>query len=983
MNRQTFADWRLELVALGLVAVLLILLTSCGAVPPPGPAALPPVAPVDIRGEGVAWTVPGLAQPPARASDDELYPGNQILTGSCIGYLNDYWPTAGTGNIQVSRYVNCLNQYTAQVKLPDGSTPLQAAALEVPQGFLDPNGAGTEALPYNKPYLPAWMDNDSYRQKFYVASEDHWYWGLIWNGPFRDRMVEFIQTVGAALNGDPQIGVVRVYVGFQGESQPNRACETYWPNDPPNSNVGCPDNITAVFTAHEALPGASCAHYIAFIDALGEAAYTAFPAHPVVVMMGVAPCANKSGWRLRRDLYTAWHDEGKQIGLSVNALAPDWSGADSSAGNVSDGWYIYDSGPTLQAWNMPVLFEYGFNPGHGGSCIGNAECRQYMYWAAMEAVTYGGRWALHHSTWNGYYNAWLWELNDWLFNSERRVSIWFSGPECAIWNWSVDAGTGCTGQDRAKYLQWLNTANMAHACNAKVKARADQSVVDAWAAGAIWVIAPCDELLPTPAAPQTAQDEVMDRQAMRLPAYSSHTAAVLPDWQYYGTEQEVRVTVTYFDLGTDSFDIRIPSGSSSVHIETINKFNFQHWFRHTYTQTAYIINSLNTPDGWGFISVLPNVGDDILHEVFVEVIEPGGGPIITPTPTPTPTPIATPTPIGSRDQPVRQINGTPTLDGLIGEWSNSDLPHTLLYNVNADYADSRRVRELDASVTGLWATWDASYLYLAFRVNDQSQTTDDYLALGFTTTADGSGPVFDIRFLVNAGPAPTYAEDRFTGTNLPVGMQSWHYYNPGYYYSAEARIPLASIGGPVAGSRYRFSYALADSDVEGTAELARWTTAGKNFAEDAFDPGWGTLVFDAQVEPWTRAVPMISEVFYNQGSPCVDYNLRGGCTPGDQFVEIAFPGGWVTAGYALTAGSCSYTFADDSVTLGRKVVWGDMLREPTGVACTGLAAGEYVQLIDIDGYILQAILIGATGVGQSWTAQPGAGWAEATPSPGY
>jgi len=71
------------------------------------------------------------------------------------------------------------------------------------------------------------------------------------------------------------------------------------------------------------------------------------------------------------------------------------------------------------------------------------------------------------------------------------------------------------------------------------------------------------------------------------------------------------------------------------------------------------------------------------------------------------------------------------------------------------------------------------------------------------------------------------------------------------------------------------------------------------------------------------------------------------------------------------------------VTLGRKVVWGDMLREPTGAACAGLAAGETVQLADSDGGIRLSLLIGATDVGQSWTAQAGGGWTGATPSPGY
>ena len=112
------------------------------------------------------------------------------------------------------------------VKLPDGRQIAQPVALTLPSSFMDYGGAGTESNPYTVLHLPAWMRNDSFTFDFSVNG--HKYQGIRYTNPntandFLERMKFFVTEAGKRYNANPAVSLVRVYIGFQGESQPNRS----------------------------------------------------------------------------------------------------------------------------------------------------------------------------------------------------------------------------------------------------------------------------------------------------------------------------------------------------------------------------------------------------------------------------------------------------------------------------------------------------------------------------------------------------------------------------------------------------------------------------------------------------------------------------------------------------------------------------------------------------------------------------------------
>ena len=112
------------------------------------------------------------------------------------------------------------------VKLPDGRQVAQPVALTLPSSFMDYGGAGTESNPYTVLHLPAWMRNDRYTFDFSVNG--HTYQGIRYtNANTADDFLAADEVLRdrsrQALQRNPAVSLVRVYIGFQGENQPNRS----------------------------------------------------------------------------------------------------------------------------------------------------------------------------------------------------------------------------------------------------------------------------------------------------------------------------------------------------------------------------------------------------------------------------------------------------------------------------------------------------------------------------------------------------------------------------------------------------------------------------------------------------------------------------------------------------------------------------------------------------------------------------------------
>jgi len=179
---------------------------------------------------------------------------------------------------------------------------------------------------------------------------------------------------------------------------------------------------------------------------------------------------------------------------------------------------------------------------------------------------------------------------------------------------------------------------------------------------------------------------------------------------------------------------------------------------------------------------------------------------------------------------------------------------------------------------------------------------------------------------------------------------------------------------------FRLSYGAHDADGEAVEDqLVRWTARGSSYNPALFDAGWGRLVFIAEEAAWRR-VPALAEVFTTQGEPCRDFNGRHGCGDDDDYAELYFPYGMVTAGWHLVQGSCTFTFAPTAVVLQRVLVWEDQMRA-NGGRCGGLQNGQALQLRDVDGTEVAAVVVqGAAG--QSYQADAYGVWSLGAPTPG-
>jgi len=611
-----------------------------------------------------------------------------MLGFDCLTYLAS-GDTGVTGTWEKSGSINwgpfdrCLRMAAERtITLPDGSSAPQPVILTVPSSFTDAgtrwyrtggHGApGTIDNPLVRLYLPAWMQNDTYRFTFRMADAEqsgYYYQSLRYDGLFKQKMIEFVRQAGARYNTNPQVAAVRVFLGFQGESQPVVPCTPSWDLTAPAGGEGLScsgDTQAAILQAHQAT--VTCNQYLAFITELSEAAYEAFPNKPVVAMVGPSPCSTVSSNSYRKSLYTNdWSD--KAIGISMNNLAPDRPDVDERPGNVNTAYTKWRVGQTLTVMKYPMLYEYY-------SAYGLT--LHDMYWTTLSGAGNGGNFILHHSAWNNSYSAFMWEVMDYWLGSDRRAWLVFRDREYPTYDWTTGYGSSGSIGDWGKYLTLINPDDAPQACSPRLQATAQAA--NALVSGRLRVTPACPSTpLPTPAitpapTPSPGADtmnRLFNRQARRLDPGTSLRIAVSEDWPYFGTTRPVTVTVSYLDIGADLFTVSLPYAAGVAASQSIRKQGQGIWKRYSWTQTARIANALNADT---FIVIAnPSGGQPTyLHEIFVDVAdsELPSMPTATPTrtltstatPTRTSTPTATPTATSTRTHtPTPTATSTRTL----------------------------------------------------------------------------------------------------------------------------------------------------------------------------------------------------------------------------------------------------------------------------------------------------------------------------------
>lgn len=628
--------WRAPVV-LGIILLLAAgtmirpCVTAAGAMLRPAVAQ----ASTGIPGAYVAWALPSEAMPIPRASPDPLAPGNQVLGVDCLTYLGSdpRRPVANStlgenGTINWQPFDSCLEQAAGRsVTLPTGEQIPQPVVLTIPGSFMDGGGSGTPDDPYIILHIPQWMRNETYTFRF--AVQGHIYQSIRYDGPFKEQMIEFVRQAGARYNAHPQVGLVRVYAGYQGETQPVL----------PQGG----DDQLAVLTAHQET--VSCDEYLQFVRELAEATYAAFPDKPVVVMAGVEPCADVSkgelfpGERLRRILLEAWNTGTAQrrIGFSINSLMPDRADADSRPGNQNAGWQKYSVGLKLRQYGAPVAFEFAEHP--WGASVAGQDRYQYVYWSVLAGAAMGGQFILTHASWLPYWTEQAWQVNDYWIGSDTRAWLVLRDREWPTYNWTSDYGLSGVIGDFARYLTVLNPGDAVQACSPQLWARAQAANS---AVAAYRPTPACLTLLPTPVSTQDILSRLFDRQARQLRPAGQMAIAVDPLWRFYGGSQTITVTLSYLDNSHSAFTVLIPDGPGSVYWQTIPRTNSGVWRSISWTQPGYIANTISTPWGKAFI-LLSNTGEAplYLHEIYIDVAEGSGQqpPALSPgSPTATSTP---------------------------------------------------------------------------------------------------------------------------------------------------------------------------------------------------------------------------------------------------------------------------------------------------------------------------------------------------------
>jgi hypothetical protein len=577
------------------VMVVAQLVTSCA------PRTIPPEPPERMIMAGqTAWPMLAvrdawqatMAVPPLRPTEDPLYEAGARypLAWDCNNsWMNAAWPEDGVEHINWDDIDTCFTaarNYT--VKLSSGVTISQPIILDLPSQLISAGGAGTSGDPYNDLYLPQWMLDAGYATTFYLGSTNHYYNTIRWgNASFQAEIINFINAAAAEYADDPQLAGVRAYIGFEGETQPNK----------PGSGSG--DTAAAVLLGSETVT--SCAAFTTYATAVAEAAYAAFPDHPVWIMVSTNPCSNYNAPALRRDMFNDWHATPTVgIGASIHSLTGDREDADYWKTGYLGRWGSLTTGDTLRTWRVPVFYEFA-EEGTGGSIYDDEyglDRWQYAYWAMLAGAATGGDYLSFNSSWYPFRTTALWELGDHWLQDPNRLWIVFRDLEWGSYAYTTTGAGGRRG-DFAKNGAVLTPTAFPQACSQSLTNGMDLRATTIARVTPASTIAPsgpatpaqserpypCDgPALPTPKAtfqptpsPNPTSDfnmlqRLANRQGRQLPASKTLGISVDPTWARYGDTADITVRLTYLDSGTDTFALAVNEDS-----HTITKANTGLW----------------------------------------------------------------------------------------------------------------------------------------------------------------------------------------------------------------------------------------------------------------------------------------------------------------------------------------------------------------------------------------------------------------------
>ena len=672
------------LLAVGLAAILVACMGAPGT---PGPApsgvGLRYIQPGTTPNSGlafVAWTSHEQAVPPLRPTNDPLYTaGSRYPLGlEAIEYLDNVWSSAPSGcgavtcttyNINWTPYDDQLAETAAYtVTLSSGAVISQPFSLAIPAFWLvndhAKGGDGTAGAPFGDVYLPGWMS--SYKTSFTYStradSSTAYYWGIEYdNSTFIARMKNFIEQAGIKYSANPQVALVRVLTGVDGESQPVGLAT--W--------AGAHGTQDELMKAHQDAV-ASCDAYQTFVRTMCETAKTAFPDKPVVCMTGPAPCKGWYGYEFRDLLWgdptTGWQagSPGYTIGYSGNAIAPDYYMAEEAPGFSFRPWFYYRSGETVNGYGDPVAFEWWANANVGGY-----DPWQSLYWPMLSGARWKADFMLPNSTYNPYQTTFAWDVVDyWLSGYGKRAWVIFRDAEYQNFiqsdgyrNISPEGGRGPYTNHVALltptvYPQYCSQAvvteevskapvgaatSVWRPCGLSTPTPVGCQSCPAAAPTPLWLPTPKATFAPTPSPGPTGDFNMMqrlfNRQAQRVNAGSVAGLALDSGWSHYGESRTVKATLSYLDIGTGSILVTLyKAGGGDSH--TITRTNSGLWKRETWTvANAVLTNSIAvTGRGMAFAGIMPSTNEVYVHEFYFDIQD-----VATPTPTATPTSTATST----------------------------------------------------------------------------------------------------------------------------------------------------------------------------------------------------------------------------------------------------------------------------------------------------------------------------------------------------
>ncbi len=572
-----------------------------------------------------------------------------------------------TSNIDWSYIDDCLSLAAGyNITLRDGSQVPEPVAIMIPPYFLGTGGgSGTYGSPRLASYLPSWLASSA----GHVFGYDGYYYnGIRYDDPtFINRMRQLITEAGTRYNGDSQVVLVRLNLGYQAETQP-----VYYLPLGSTGNKG-------LIAAHEAA-GVTCAEYRAFVRAMAEAAVAAFPNKPVVIGAGPAMCSTAqydTGFESRYAFFNTtsdgnpgWYAQATvtPVGMSINGILPDYGDASRfNPTTAGQDWGMFVAGDRALEKRAPVVWEYYQNYYNVGE-----DRYQYDYWAALAAASIGGDFIFPYQGWETYTT---WEYWDVIWNYlGGRDDVAYTVLRDAeylgkTWNSGAYGQSGYRG-DFERHLTLDAAEDYPQACVPSVKSAATAAVATAVAAGGNTITYnPCPVALPTvkataqptPSPDATGdwnmQQRIYNRQARSFPDSGEPMRfEVASDWTFAGTERACRVRMRYLDVGTNDADLAVQvfvptwydaNGYVGANIDKSNTGLWQ-----TYTWTGFC----NFAHAGGVVWLYNATGTDYIQEVRIDVLEATPTPTVTGTPpAATNTPTATPT-----------ITETPTTGGVQG-----------------------------------------------------------------------------------------------------------------------------------------------------------------------------------------------------------------------------------------------------------------------------------------------------------------------------